>query len=188
MLRYALICLALSAGAASADTRTFTFHFDTSGAAAALPAGGWLDFQFNQANTDALSAVALLDSLTYSPDYTLGPLQDTSPGVTLGPPVSIPNDAGGANWFTQEITTWGSAVDLTVTLTGPALGASAPSGSDLYVTILDPGYVPLEPLLDLRITTSGDAVVVPEPAAAVLLFTVLAGVFFSLRLRASAVK
>src|SRR5438552_967429 len=71
---------------------------------------GFIDMQFNQANSlTSLSATATISSFT-SAGYTFGAPQ-TSPGVTgsiTSLPIVIPNDQGPANFYTQGVNTWGS--------------------------------------------------------------------------------
>jgi hypothetical protein len=174
---------------------TYSFFVDTSGIAALSPTGGWMDFQFNQANaTDSLSAVATLSSLAFSGDFTLGGTELESAGVsgTIPGPIIIPNDQGAANYFTQEITTWGNSTSFSITLSGPALGAAAPDGSGFYVYLLDPGFnqivspptltgevlnVTIDPSGSAAPTTTsftgGASFITPEPSTLVLLLPVL---------------
>jgi hypothetical protein len=192
---YSLLLLVASTGAASANSVTYSFFLDTSGIGALSPTGGWLDFEFNQANAlDSLSAVATLTGVTLSGDYSLGGTLFTSTGVTgtIPGPIDIPNDQSAANYFTQEITTWGTSVQFSVTLTGPAVGTAAPDGSGFYAYLLDPGFSQIVTpptltgeVLNVTIDTSGAATptpasftggasyVTPEPSTALLLLPVL---------------
>ena len=126
-----LIAVLLLATGAHADTVNYNFFVDTSGIAALSPSGGWLDFEFNQANAlDSLSAIATITGFT-STGYTFGPTVQTTPGVTglLPGPIAIPNDQGAADFFTQEVTAWGGSFAFEVSISGPAVGTAAPDGS-----------------------------------------------------------
>ena len=139
-----VVLMAASLGA-SAGTLTYSFQVDTSGIASAAPGGGWLDFQFNQANAlDSLSALATIDNFS-STGFVFGTTQLTSTGVTgsLPGPVTIPNDQGGANFFTQEIATWGSSFQFSVMLSGAAVGTPAPDGSTFFLFLLFPDFNPI---------------------------------------------
>ena len=184
--------MAVSLGA-SAGTVSYSFQVDTSGIASAAPAGGWLDFQFNQANAlDSLPALAAIDNFS-STGFVFGTTQLTSTGVTgsLPGPVAIPNDQGGANFFTQEIATWGSGFQFSVTLSGAAVGTPAPDGSTFFVFLLFPDFNPIVApptiageILNVNIDTTGtpsaqgstfdggSALATPEPGA---LWLALAG-------------
>ena len=139
-----LLAGALLIPAANAGTATFDFRVDTSGIPAA--AGGWIDFEFNQANAfDSLSATARIWGFD-APGFTLGSTVLTStPDVTGNLPgtVVIPNDQAGANYYTQAIDTWGSRFDFLVTLSGDAVGTPAPDGSGFYVFLLYPDFSPI---------------------------------------------
>lgn len=200
---YSLLLLVASAGAASAGTITFSFLVDTSGIAALSPTGGWMDFQFNQFNAfTSLSANATIDGLDFSGDFILGGTELESTGVagTVPGPITIPNDQDPANYFTQEIGSWGSSVSFAVTLSGPAVGAPATDGSGFYVYLLDPGFnqIVTPPTLTgeiLNVTidpsgaatpttttfTGGSSEVVPEPSTAMLLLPALGLLAFRLR-------
>ena len=191
----ALFAVLLFAASARADTVSYNFFVDTSGIAALSPAGGWLDFEFNQANAlDSLSAIATITNFT-STGYTFGPTVQTSAGVTglLPGPIAIPNDQGAANFFTQEVTAWGGSFAFEVTLSGPAVGTAAPDGSAFYAYLLDPGFNQIVSpststgeILNVTIDsaggttpqatafTGGSSTAIPEPGAAWLALTALA--------------
>ena len=139
-----LVLVAASLGA-NAGTVSYSFQVDTSGIGSVAPAGGWLDFQFNQANGfDSLSALAVIDNFS-STGFVFGGTQLTSTGVggSLPGPVTIPNDQGGANFFTQEVSTWGSGFQFAVTLSGAAVGTPAPDGSTFFLFLLFPDFNPI---------------------------------------------
>lgn len=206
MLRRNTICsfiaLVLISAGARADVVAYQFHVDTSGIAALAPLGGWMDFQFNQANAaDSLSAVATLN-IFQSAGFTFGATELESAGVggTLPGPITIPNDQGGANYFTQEVTSWGSSFDFTVALSGPAVGTPAPDGSAFYVYLLYPDFSPIVSpptttgeILNVTIDTAGgtaptgstfpggSAAAVPEPGSVWLLLAGIGAAGWKLR-------
>ncbi|HEV2444680.1 MAG TPA: NF038129 family PEP-CTERM protein [Candidatus Sulfopaludibacter sp.] len=205
MLRRNAICsfigLVLISGAARADVVAYQFHVDTSGIATLAPLGGWLDFQFNQANAfGSLPAVATL-SVSQSTGYTFG-AEWESPGVTgtFPGPIAIPNDQGAANEYSLEVTSWGSSFDFGVSLDGPAAGTPAPYGSAFFVYLLYPDLSQIvSPLpttgeiLNVTIDTAGattpngstfsggSAAAVPEPGSVWLLLAGIGAAGWKLR-------
>jgi hypothetical protein len=197
-----LVLMAASLGA-NAGTVSYSFQVDTSGIAGVAPAGGWLDFQFNQANAlDSLSALAVIDNFS-STGFVFGGTQLTSSGVTgaLPGPVTIPNDQGGANYFTQRVSTWGSGFQFAVTLSGTAVGTPAPDGSTFFLFLLFPDFnqIVAPPtiageILNVNIDTTGatsaqgstfdggSALPTPEPGAMWLALAGLAVVGARIRL------
>lgn len=196
-----VVLLAASMGA-GAGTVSYSFQVDTSGIASAAPAGGWLDFQFNQANAlDSLSALATIDNFS-STGFVFGGTQLASTGVTgsLPGPVAIPNDQGGANFFTQEIGAWGSGFQFSVTLSGAAVGTPAPDGSTFFVLLLFPDFNPIVApptiageILNVNLDSTGaasaqgstfdggSALATPEPGALWLALAGLAAIGAKLR-------
>lgn len=132
-----------STQAALADPIAYNIVVDTS----SLSGPGYIEFQFNQANAlTSLSATATLSNFSFN-GFTLDP---GSSGGTAGvtgspwaPPVSIPNDAGGINYYDIAVTNWGSSFGFTLLITGPAVGGSAPDGSGFYLFLLDAGFAPI---------------------------------------------
>ena len=207
MIRYKYIlllgALAATAAVASADTLGYVVTVNTPN----FGAPGWIDFSFNQANAlTSLAATATISNFQQT-GYTLDATTESSPGVTgtLTPgPVVIPNDAAGANFFTQGILSWGSAFSFTVLLSGPAVGTAAPDGSAFRVTLFDSSFVPfVSPLNDGEVanitinpagtlSTSGStfdggsatvtaAAAVPEPTTAWLLAPIAAALLLMRR-------
>ena len=171
MKRYSALLLlsaALGIPAAQADTISYGFGVDTSGIVS--PTGGYIDFEFNQANDlDSLSATATITSF-YAEGFTFDSPALTSAGVTgdlfSPPPVVIPNDQSFANYFTQPVDVWGSVFYFVVQLSGDAVGTSAPDGSAFYVFLLDRSYNTLAGSLSagevLNVTIGTDGVAVRE--------------------------
>jgi hypothetical protein len=176
----------------------YSFSVDTSGISSLAPSGGYLDFEFNQVNSlNSLSATATINGFS-STGYSFNGTVLTSSGVTgaLPGPIAIPNDQGGANFFTQGLDTFGSSFSFSVELSGPALGTAAPDGSNFFLFLLDPGFnqivspATLEgEILNVTLDTNGDTipegsvfnggsagwVVTPEPGSA--WFCLAAGLF-----------
>lgn len=200
-----IVLVAASLGA-GAGTVSYSFQVDTSGIASVAPAGGWLDFQFNQANAlDSLSALAVIDNFS-STGFVFGGTQLTSTGVTGGlpGPVTIPNDQEGANFFTQRVSTWGSGFQFSVTLSGAAVGTPVPGGSTFFLFLLFPGFNPIVAppttiageILNVNIGTAGltsaqgstfdggSAFATPEPGALWLVLAGLAAVAVKARRKA----
>ena len=188
--------LAISAGA-RAGTVQYDFLVDTSGiqALAGPGVGGWIDFQFNQANAlDSLSATAKLFGFQFA-GYGLGTaLDSTGAGQTLPGPIVIPNDQGAANYFTQEVTAWGSSFRFSVQLSGNAVGTPRPDGSTFYVFLDLPDFTEVVSppttfgeVINVTIDTSGGttqtgstftggfAQAVPEPGTVGVMLVGLAG-------------
>jgi hypothetical protein len=201
-----LALLAATATVASADSLTYLVTVNTPN----FGAPGWIDFSFNQAN--ALTSLSALATITnfHQTGYTLDTTTQTSTGVTgsLATSVMIPNDQGGANFFTQGVLNWGSSFAFDVTISGPAVGTPAADGSAFRVTLFDAGFSPfVSPLPDGEVANitidpsghlsadgstfqGGSATVttlspVPEPATAWLLAPI-AGALLVMRRRRSA--
>src|SRR5262249_29259463 len=152
----------------------------------------------NQTNaTTSLPAVALLHNFS-STGYTFSgsPLTSTGVSGTLPGPVVLPNDQGGANFFTQGVDAFGLLFQFSVTLSGDAIGGPAPDGSNFFVFLLDPSFNQIvSPLtlegevLGVTVTPGGNTVaygstfgggsaqvaLAPEPAAGLLLLSGAAG-------------
>src|SRR5436190_19266543 len=131
--------LGLAAGVASATPYTYIVQVNTPN----FGATGWIDLSFNQANSfDSLSATAYVYNFQQT-GYSLDAITQTSPGVSgsfVVPPVIVPNDQGGANYFTQHVLSWGSSFSFNVAFGGPALGSAAPDGSAFRVTLFDESF------------------------------------------------
>lgn len=113
----------------------------------ALATPGYLEFQFNQANslTSLGSTTASISNVTQT-GYTFGGNGGATPGVTgtlSSLPVVIPNDQAAANYYDEIISIWGTSISFTVTLSGPAVGGSAADGSGFYIFLLDSAFFPL---------------------------------------------
>ena len=189
-LLLAAAVLAVAAGTQVAQAATVGYVVRVSTPDFGAP--GWIDLSFNQANaTDSLPATATVWNFIQT-GYTLDTATQSTPGVTgvLGSgPLVIPNDQGGANYFTQGVQSWGSYFQFTVFLDGPAIGTPALAGSDFRVTLFDSSFTPFAgPLasgevvditvnLDGSVSTQGSTFAggfatvepVPEPAVAWLL-------------------
>jgi hypothetical protein len=181
---------------AAQATVIYSFAVDTSGISSLAPSGGYLDFEFNQANAvDSLSATATVSAFS-SIGYSFNGTVFTSSGVAgaLPGPTAIPNDQSGANFFTQGVDTFGSGFSFSVELSGPALGTAAPDGSNFFVFLLDPSFNQIVSPATLEgeilgvsvdtdggttpetsVFTGGSAVVTPEPGSA--WFCLAAGLF-----------
>jgi hypothetical protein len=200
-----LAALVATATVASADSLSYVVTVNTPN----FSAPGWIDFSFNQANAlTSLAATATISNFQQT-GYTLDAATQTSgPGVTgtlIPGPVVIPNDEGGANFFTQGVLSWGSTFSFTVLLSGPAVGTAAPDGSAFRLTLFDSDFVPfVSPLTDGEVanitinpggtlSTSGStfdggsatvvasSAAVPEPATAWLLAPVAAALLLMRR-------
>ena len=179
-----LLALFLTGACAQAGTVNYHFWVDTSGIAAAAPSGGWIDFQFNQANSfDSLPATATIDGFVSS-GYLFGAPDPTGVAGTLPGPIDIPNNGGAANYFTQGVDSWGDGFGFFLTLSGDAVGTPALDGSTFFVYLLDPNYNQIVSpptstgeIVNVTIDTGGgttpqgssftggSATVVPEPGA-----------------------
>jgi hypothetical protein len=193
----------MAAGVASATPVTYFVQVNTPD----FGQTGWIDFSFAQVNSlTSLPATATVYDF-HQTGYTLDSTIDTSgPGVTGTldlPPVIIPNDEGAANYFTQHVTSWGSAFSFHVTFSGPALGTAAPDGSAFRVTLYDETFGFLaSPLADnevANVTINPDGMLsgngstfdggsatsnpVPEPATAALAGIALAAIAWRRRAR-----
>jgi hypothetical protein len=137
-----LLACGLTLGGGISSAASFTYVVTLNTPDFGVP--GWIDLSFNQANTDAVSATATIDNVQQT-GFTFGTTQ-TSSGVSgslSALPVVIPNGVDFANYFTQEVIGWGSLFQSTITLSGPALGSSAPDGSAFRVTLFDENFNPL---------------------------------------------
>jgi hypothetical protein len=143
------LTLGLTGGMAHAANLTYVITLNTPN----FGVPGWIDFSFNQTNAlDSLSAVADVYNFQQT-GYVFDTVVQTSLGVTgsLGlPPVSIPNDQGAANFFTQSVLNWGSFFLFSVTFSGPAVNNAAPDGSQFLVTLYDQSFNPLVAPLPLN--------------------------------------
>jgi hypothetical protein len=138
-----LFAMTLAAAGARAGTISYTVNVDLP----AIPGPGFIDFQFNQANAStSLPAVASISGFTSTgfvfDDLTSGGTAGVT-GSLASPPISIPNDAGAANWFDIGVTTWGNQFSFVVTLAGDAIGGASTDGSGFYLFLLDGGYNPI---------------------------------------------
>jgi hypothetical protein len=134
-----------AAASASAGTISYSITVNTTGLAGSGP--GFIEFQFNQANSlTSLTATASI-SLFASSGYTFNAGgSGGSTGVTgslAAPPIVIPNDAGAANFYDIAVTTFGTSFSFLVTLTGDAIGGSAADGSGFFVFLFDSNFAPI---------------------------------------------
>jgi hypothetical protein len=181
--------LGLLSGVASATPFTYIIQVNTPD----FGVTGWIDLSFNQANSlDSLPASAFVYNFQQV-GYVFDTITQTSLGVAgsfNSPPVVIPNDQAGANFFTQHVVSWGSSFRFTVGFSGPALGNAALDGSAFRVTLYDESFNFLvSPLpdndvanvainLDGSLTGTGSVFAggsatsetVPEPGTACLVF------------------
>jgi hypothetical protein len=199
MKRHSVLLLlagAMLIPAARAGTITFGFRVETSG----ITAPGWIDFQFNQANAGtSLSATATITNFM-APGFIFADPAQVSAGVTgdlFTIAVVIPNDAAGANFFAQPVSTWGPQFQFDVTLTGDAVGNAAPDGSGFYVFLEDetgaplPTSLPFSEALNITIDTAGAATAeyndlaspTPEPGTAWLMVAGFGMVAFAIQRR-----
>jgi hypothetical protein len=132
-----LIALTLAAGTAQASTVSYAVFVDTTGISAGP---GYIELQFDQANTTTSGVGAASISQFLSTGYTLGGAAPPSAGVTgsfAAPPVVIPNDQGPANYYDEIVTSWGQSFSFLVTLD------TAATDSEFFVYLLDSGFNPI---------------------------------------------
>jgi hypothetical protein len=140
---FALFALLIAAATAQAGVVTYAVTVDTSG----LSGPGYIEFQFNQASsTTSLSAVA--DIIVFrSTGFTFDDLLSGGTAGTSGSrtalPISIPNDAGAANYYDIGITSWGTGFTIGVRFSGAAVGGTAGDPSGFYVFLLDSSFSPI---------------------------------------------
>ena len=112
----ALIGVALAAGTAQASVVSYNLFVNTSGISAGA---GYIELQFNQANSVTSGVGSATITQFLSTGYTLGGAPTPSSGVTgsfAAPPLVIPNDQSTANYYDEIVTTWGQYFSFVVTL------------------------------------------------------------------------
>ena len=127
-----LICLIFAAGFAHASVLSYNVFVNTSGISAGP---GYIDLEFNQ----GLSGVAGLATVTdfTSTGYGFGVAPVFTAGVTgsfSAPPLVIPNDQSGINYYDEPVTAWGQYFSFVVTLDTTA------TDSGFFVYLLDSGF------------------------------------------------
>jgi hypothetical protein len=136
--------LLLGAAALQAGTIQYQVTVDTSGFAANTP--GFIDFQFNQADVNALSGTLSINTF-YSTGYTFNDgMNAFSSGVTgsfTSLPVVIRNDAGGTNYFARGVNAFGSSFTAILTISGNVVGGTATDPSKVFVILEDSTGAPL---------------------------------------------
>ncbi len=206
MIRYKYVFLPLALAFTAAVASAGQIGYIVTVSTPDFGARGWIDFSFNQANAYAsLPATATIWNFQQT-GFTLDGTMQSTPGVSgfLGAgPLIIPNDAAGANYFTQGIPAWGSSFSFTVVFDGPAVGAAAPDGSAFRVALLHYDFSPfVSPLVDdevanITLNPAGDFSTlgstfdrgsasvdpVPEPAVAWLLAPGLGALLLAARRR-----
>jgi hypothetical protein len=105
---------------------------------------GYIDFQFNPANSSSLFATAALnnfstDGIVGAQAFQSGDATGPANGALTPPPLSFDNGTA-LNELTYNLT-YGTTISFDVTLSGTALNGGAPAGasSTFALTLLDPG-------------------------------------------------
>jgi hypothetical protein len=132
----------LAAGTAHASIVSYAVFVDTTGISAGP---GYIELQFDQANSATSGVGAASISQFLSTGYTLGGAAPPSAGVTgsfAAPPVVIPNDQGTSNYYDEIVTTWGQSFSFLVNLD------TAATDSGFFVFLLDSGFNPIVGPLD----------------------------------------
>jgi hypothetical protein len=137
----ALLLVAAGPGAVRAGSVTYNVTVNTSALAGQV---GYLDSQFNP-GPGAAPATATISAFTSDGTLQLGaPLNGTTGDVTgqLSGPLTLGNSSFFNDYF--EGFNYGSTIHFQLTLSGPAVGGSAPSGSSFAFSLYDStGTVPL---------------------------------------------
>jgi hypothetical protein len=128
-LTLALWCLA--PGIAASAGVTYIVDVDTSSLASTA---GYLDFQFNPDGSNALAAAAVVTGFSGGSGFSLF-FQSGDASGTLPGDLSFDN-ATPLNELTFGLT-YGSDLSFNVTLSGAALGSSAPDGSIFALALYD---------------------------------------------------
>jgi hypothetical protein len=128
----------LLASTASAGSITYNVSVNT---ASISGTAGFIDLQFNQVNSPALSATATIADFFNTADFAFDNSGNfATSGVTgsfSSPPLVIPNDTDAANEFAQGVSSFGSAFGFSLTLSGDAIGGTDDFGSEFFVTLFD---------------------------------------------------
>jgi hypothetical protein len=187
-----------AAGFAHASVVSYNVFVNTSGISAGP---GYIDVEFNQALSGVSGSAIVTDFQSTGFGFDVTPIFTT--GVTgsfAAPPLSIPNDQSGINYYREPVTTWGQYFSFVVTLD------TAATDSGFYLYLLDSSYNSIVGPLDsgevanIIIDSNGVATAqsstfeggnadiseVPEPASAWLLAPGLGALLMGFRRRRSA--
>ena len=126
----------------SASSFSYQVTVDTSSIGGLTP--GFLEFQFNQADSlYSLAATATVSDFT-STGFTFDDTQDSTLGGATGslssPPLVLDNTVGATNLFDEYVSKFGSSFSFVVTLAGPALTNTAADGSGFYTFLWSTDY------------------------------------------------
>jgi hypothetical protein len=130
ILALALWCL-IPWGTARAGSASYVVDVDTSGLSGTA---GYLDFQFNPAAGDSLSAAASVTGYSGGSAFSVF-FQNGDASGTLPGDLSFDNGTP-LNELTFGLT-YGTTITYDVTLSGAAVGGSAPDGSTFAFTLYD---------------------------------------------------
>ena len=140
-LIHSLMACGIAAGlAGQLGAGTVSYQIDINTAGFAANTAGFVDFQFNQATILSLSGLATIDSLSHVGYMFDDGATVSSAGVTgtrFALPISIPNDAGGTNYYAQGVSVFGSTLSVVVTLSGAVIGGPAQDPSQFFVFLED---------------------------------------------------
>lgn len=127
----ALVFVALSSQA-RAGSIAYSVNVDTCGISGT---SGYIDFQFNPANSASLAATALVNS--FSTNGTLGAaLPNLGDAVGTLPGALSFDNGTPTNEITQGLV-FGSTISFDVTLGGLAVGSSGPASTTFFLTLYD---------------------------------------------------
>ena len=107
-----------------------------------LTAPGYIDVQFNPIVGTPIVATARIANFQQTGFTLPGAFSTSGRGVTgsfNSPPLIIPDDEGAANYYTHDVTAWGSHFSFRVTFDITSPGTE---GATLFLTLLDSSFAP----------------------------------------------